>query len=515
MLTFLHLDNFILIDQVSLHLHPGLTLITGETGAGKSALLKAMRLIAGERNDENIVGRRRNQAILEAHFIDPKNPTACTILKREFLRGGKNRCFYNQRQVPLNLFKELTQTKLNIVGSTSYWQLKEPAFQLEILDTFAGTEDLVTTCTELYCQQTNIEEQLRQLEAEKTHLQASKTIRQELIALIDLVDWQDQEEAHLEEELVTLSKKLASSQHVEATLHHLEEALAPLQKALVHIVFHAPFQEELRGVSATVQEILYQLRSWEQINDLELARIEEINHRLHQISKIQTKVAHSWAEVQRLKKSWIEELASIESKDGLQQELQEESYQIQQKLQTISQELSIKRHARALELSRRVEQELQQLQLPFARVSITLQQKSVGAKGVDQVIWLFSANRGVPLQPVELCASSGEIARLFLSIYVVTSGLITQETTLFFDEIDSHVGGYSAKALGKVLRRLSLTTQILCITHFIQVAKLAQHHLLVYKTLQDAFETSFIVELSDQEKEIEYQRMVGEVPLPI
>lgn len=508
MLAALSIQNLILIENASFFLDPHLNIITGETGAGKSALLTALRMIRGEKSSVEWIGQQGDVASVEAVFSNGLK------LQRSLDRSGKNRCSINGSSVSLSILREMAQPLLEIVDQGSFWTLQQEKTQRDLLDAFSESEPLLKEVASLF-------KAVSALEAEQTNLQGltfEKERRLDWIekdlALLEEVEWDEKEDASLEEEHRILAQKEKLFSLLSPLLQ--EEPLLPdrlihfrktLEKGALVDPKLSPLAEILSSLNLQLQEVFASLENHLGAMEISSTRMHEVETRLAKISSCKKRFGGSRETLLEKKKSLTQEKETLLHLEERLTRLEQEIECARKKLVDQAFLLTQKRSEGASDLSQKLALILSELGLPHAKMIIALSPKTPGEFGADQIDFLFSANPDHPPKPLSECASGGEISRILLALKIALSAPEAQ--CLVFDEIDSNVGGRAALLLGKKLQTLAERQQILCITHFVQVAKFGSAHFLVTKEQSQERTQTSLRRLTEIERENEYARMTG------
>ncbi len=485
------MQNLILIEYAEVHFGPHLNIITGETGSGKSAILSAIRLLAGGRADVQEIREGADFAVVEATLEGPIH------VRREIYRSGKNRCFIDEAQVSLAILRETMQ--IEQVDQSSAALLASVEQQRHMLDAYANILDQVAAHEKALIEERALENRLQALKLDLHQKEKELQLAQQDLNLLEELQWQEGEELRLNEEhrLLTHGQELLEKlSTVTFTLTEGGELTSFKQNlALLEHASHldetwAPFAQTMKNALLELKELGLTLRS-------SVDRIEIDPHRLAIVEKrigiLESLKRRFGPDIASYKKSLEEKLRTIteSSLEAMQQDL---LLKKEQNLQAAHQ-IKEARRAAAIPFEKHILTELKSLNLPHAQFRITEQNR-----------FLFAANLGQMPIALEECASGGELSRVLLAIKVL---LARQEKTLVLDEIDSNVGGQTAALLGAKLHALSQKGQIICVTHFVQVAKCATDHYRVRKIIHEGGVRTLIEKLDAKEKEKEYLRMLG------
>ncbi len=490
----LSIQNLILVEKAEILFGPGLNILTGETGSGKSAILSAIRLISGERADSSCIRKGADFAIIEAVLEGP------TFIRREIYRSGKNRCFIDDAQVSLSALKEAVDIEM-VDQSSSYTILNQ---QKSMLDAFAGLEIEVKAYEASHADEKALQAELQKL-MEIPKERELDWARKDL-ELIEEAGWKEGEEEKLAEEhhLLTHAQELAEKLSSAAFALTEGNELPSLKRAQDSLESCIRFDSSLNSIALSVKSALLELeevgrfiQSYINRIDLDPMRLAAVETRIGAIESLKRRFG---TDIDQQKAKLTASIESLCSLDEQIQSLQQLLQTTHQKNKELSQSITSKRQQAALRLAAQVLDELKSLNIPYAKFEILV------GEAWNDVRFLFSANPGLPPLSLEQCASGGELSRLLLALKTI---LTENSSCLVFDEIDSNVGGQTATILGQKLKRLAEKHQVICVTHFVQVAKCAMDHFLVCKSTQNENSYTTIAKLSEKEREIEYSRMLG------
>lgn len=492
MIQTLKIQNLVLIEHAEIGFGPDLNIITGETGSGKSVLLTAIRLIAGSRGEISVIQNGKDFAVVEAVLFDG------THIRRELYRSGKNRCFIDEAQVTLGKLKE--RVGIELVSQNSSHSLFED--EMLMLDSFSGLSSLRKEIAHSLEKEKELKSELETLQ--KIPKERELEWAKEDLKKIDRVDFKSEESFVQEHHLLTHSQDLAEkmsavsfSLNDSSEISHLKRAYSLLEKASF-------FDESLKSLSASMKNALLELdevgratQSYVETLEADPKRLEFIENVLGEIEALKRRFG---GDIESEKKKLIEKIETLATLEEKIIDLEKKLHELIRENQKQLQKLISIRKEKAPQFVRLILSELESLNLPQAQFEI-----HVGDQ-LESVSFFFSANPGQGVQPLESCASGGELSRLLL---VMKTLLADGTSTLVFDEIDSNVGGHTASILGQKLQKLSLKRQVISVTHFVQVAKYASTHLLVSKKIEGSSATTLLRKLNEKEKELEYSRMLG------
>ena len=537
MLRTLSIRDFVIVDRLDLEFGPGFTVLTGETGAGKSILIDALTLVLGERSDPGLVREGCGKAEISAEFsIDAvpeaqrwleaadlaDEPGAC-LLRRVLESAGRSRAYINGRPATLQQLGELGEMLVDIHGQHEHQSLTRTAAQRQLLDAFAGALPLARETAEawrewqeLRRQRAEWERNAQALEEERERLRWQ---RQDLERLAfsaeewDALQGDHKRLAHAASLVEAVEYALeALSEGEAAALAIVEGAIARLQAAAEYDPGLREALDVLEPAQIQIQEAVYGLRHYRDRIDLDPRRLQEMEQRLDAVHGTARKYRTSPERLPALLAEVRERLGALG--DGASaEELARRESAAEQAYRATAGKLSKARQRAAAELSTQVSEQMQGLALSGGRFEIALQAAGEGgANGLEQVEFLVAANPGTAARPLAKVASGGELSRISLAIQTVTS-TVAEVPTLVFDEVDAGIGGRVAEIVGKMLAQLGRRHQVMCITHLPQVAARARCQLQVSKKVQGGAARSDVRELDGAQRVEEIARMLGGVKI--
>ena len=533
MLRHLYIKNFTLIDELDIELYSGFSVLTGETGAGKSIILGAIGLLLGQRADSKSIKQGTDRCVIEAHFDlsrydlqpffqenDIDYDANDTIIRRE-ITPTKSRAFINDTPVALSMLKELGEQLVDIHSQHQNLLLNKQDFQLSVVDIIANDSVLLKDYQEIYSQ----------LQTAKSQLQTLKDDIERNRQQQDFMQFQYDElqQAHLvvgeQEELEQQSDLLSHAEDIKGALYEADGLLYGEQRGAVDNVRQS-FQtlrnivrvlpaanelvERLESCHIELKDIADEVNSLLEHTDFDPAELDRLNNRLDLIYDLQKKFhADSIEELISQRDQLEKQLAAIENSDEALSELQAKCHQLTDKCQQLADKLTKQRQQAAKEIEKQLQQRLIPLGMPHVRFSVTITPQQLGRNGQDSVSFLFSANTSTPLQPVSQVASGGEIARVMLSLKALISGAV-KLPTIIFDEIDTGVSGKIAEKMAEMMREMGQAErQVISITHLPQIAAMGSHHYRVSKEETAQGTTSTLLLLTDDERIHEIAQMVS------
>ncbi len=534
MLKQLYIKNFTLIDELNIQMHPGFSVITGETGAGKSIILGAIGLLLGNRADSKSIKAGRDRCVIEAHFDlskynmqqfftdnDIDEDLSDTIIRRELTAAGKSRAFINDTPVSLTKMRELGEQLVDIHSQHQNLLLQKEDFQLNVVDIIAQDEKQRKNYEAAYNQYKQANQKLNALKAEIEKNRENEDFLRFQFKELDEAQLQNGEQEELEQEYEMLSH----SEDIKTTLYQADNHLSGDDGNIIERLKQASEQlANIKDVYPEVTELLERIDSSyielkdiaQEVNGLtdhvefDPARLETINERLDKLNSLQQKFhVKDLGELIETYHQLKEQLSHIDHSDEDVEALEQEVTQLLEKAQKQAKELTAIRTKAAKKVEEEMKQRLIPLGIPNVRFSISLTEKPLSHDGGDKVSFLFSANKSTPLQPVTQVASGGEIARVMLSLKAMISGAV-KLPTIIFDEIDTGVSGKIAEKMAQIMVEMgNHERQVLSITHLPQIAAMGSHHYKVSKEETDNGTISRMTELSQQERVQEIAQMLS------
>ena len=534
MLTHLLISNYALIDNLEIDFRKGLTIITGETGAGKSIILGALSLILGERADARVIRSTDNKSVIEAAFDVKDNSDIekfleendleslgeeC-ILRREISSNGRSRAFINDTPVTLSVLRDLTLKLVDIHSQHSNMLLGNEEYQLRIVDCVSDNDALRNEYATIYDNYKKIKYQLATLKDDYEKSRQDEDYIRFQLSQIETLKLQENEDEELEREQTKLSNIADIKQNLwqsSSILQDNEESvLSMLSTASRCLMQIENVDEELKEASERLQSTCIELKDLARtISSMQDAyvddpkELERINERLNNIYELETK--HKVKGVNQLialQRSYEEKLALIDNSDDEIKRLEKELANCEEKAKKVATELSKSRKQGAESFRAQLETSAVPLGLKNLRFDIAFEEISLGASGMDKIKFMFAFNKQQQLMAIENTASGGELSRVMLCIKAIIAQKM-QLPTIIFDEVDTGVSGEIAHKMGEMMSSISKNIQVLAITHLPQVAVKGDNHYKVYKAdSEDATFTS-MCELTKEERINEIARMLS------
>lgn len=534
MLKQLYIKNFTLIDELNISMYPGFSVITGETGAGKSIILGAIGLLLGNRADTKAIKTGRDRCIIEAHFDlsrygmkqffvdnDIDEDLSDTIIRRELTAAGKSRAFINDTPVSLTKMRELGEQLVDIHSQHQNLLLQKEDFQLNVVDIIAQDEKEVKSYQEAYLAYKKANDQLKSLKEEIEKSRENEDFLRFQFKELEDAQLKKDEQEELEQEYETMSH----AEDIKTALFQSDTNLSGDDGSVLEKLKDASHQlESIKEVFPEIEELTERLDSSyielkdiaQEINRLvdnvefDPSRLETINDRLDLLNSLQQKFhVQNTAELIEVHNQLQEQLSHIEHSDEDVEELEKQVEKLFTKANQQAHALTLVREKSAKKVEEEMKQRLIPLGIPNVRFSISLSEKPLSLDGVDKVNFLFSANKSTPLQPVTQVASGGEIARVMLSLKAMISGAV-KLPTIIFDEIDTGVSGKIAEKMAQIMVEMGKhERQVLSITHLPQIAAMGKHHYKVLKEETEEGTISRMTELSPAERIQEIAQMLS------
>ena len=534
MIKHLYIRNFTIIEELDINMYSGFSVITGETGAGKSIILGAIGLLKGQRADSKMIRIGADRCVVEAHFDLSKysmrqffddndidyDADDC-IVRREITAAGKSRAFINDSPVSLAMLKELGEQLIDVHSQHQNLLLGKQDFQLNVVDIIADNQKELANYRAAYSDMKDKEKQLRIIREEIENNRNKADFMQ--------YQFDELEAAHLaegeQEELEKLSERMSHSEEIKSALYAADNALSADETGVTTLLRSArssltptarvmPVAGELatRMESAYIElkDIAQEISSQLEEVDFNPADLDQVNNRLDKLYDLEKKYhVDSVSELIALRDELNRKLGDIENIADRLQELQAAVDKATAKCKCFADVLSAKRVKSAKGIQNEVKDRLVALGMPNVRFEISISQTTLGSDGQDAIDFLFSANKNGTLQQVAQVASGGEIARLMLSLKAMISGAV-KLPTIIFDEIDTGVSGKIAEKMAQIMKEIGEhERQVISITHLPQIAALGSTHYKVYKEDTAKGTVSHMLQLNDNERINEIAQMLS------
>lgn len=544
MLAELSIKNFAIIESLTVSFEKGLTVLTGETGAGKSIIIDAIHLLAGARGSSEFVRYGEKRAELEALFLldEDQHPVyerceefgidvsdGMIILRRDMSSSGKSICRINGKLVTIAVLRDIGQLLVDIHGQHDNQELMNEENHLSLLDQYSGKEvkSALIAYLELYQRYDGLKRKIIQLSENEQEMAHRLDLLQFQLEEIENAELQPKEDELLQEEKHQISnyeKIYDSLNNSYNSLHGEQRGLDWVGLAMSHLENVSHINTKLKELSETISNAFYMIEdlSYEVRNELDSLefdpeRLNYVEGRLNEINHLKRKYGQSVEEILTYSAKIEEEIDTIQNKDSHLTKLQKELESVLEDLSVEAKNISAIRKKHAKVLIEEIHQELQELYMEKTRFDVNIDERRTpshelkySSNGVDEIEFYISTNPGEPLKPLSKTASGGELSRIMLamkSIFSQHQGI----TSIIFDEVDTGVSGRVAQAIAEKIYRVSSGSQVLCITHLPQVAAMADTHLYIAKETKAGRTKTSVKPLNEEEKIKEIGRMIAGV----
>ena len=538
MLNQLSVRNVAVIDKLDINLHDGVSVLTGETGAGKSIIIDSINMILGDRANKELVRYGTDKAVVQAVFDAPKSvinileendidvEDETVIITRQVTKEGKSVARINGMVVTLNILREISDRLINIHGQHDNQALLTPIRHITFLDAYADNEEYINRYKDILSKKREIEKKISSLEMDE----------QEKMQRIDLLEYQVKEikKASLEKDeeddlreqrdIYTNAEQITKSVN-EAYMNlyegdEIQSAYDGISIAVNEISQISDLNPQLKSIYDTLNEIMYSLedtaheiKEFGETVEFDEQALNEIEERLDLISRLKRKYGNSIEEILEYLKKAESELNDIKLSDERTNELKEELKSITKDLKEKGNVLTQRRENAAKVLEENIEKSLHELNMEKSKFKVNIENDGTFYdNGMDKVEFLISTNPGEPLKPLVKIASGGELSRVMLAIKSILADSDGVDT-MIFDEIDTGVSGKAAMSIAKKLAVIAKNKQVICITHLPQLTAMADNHYLIQKNTDGELASTTLKELDEEGRELELARIIdgGEV----
>lgn len=533
MFTHLFIQNYIFIQKLDIDFYNGFTVITGETGAGKSILIDAINLLLGEKADTSIISDTSKKCIIEGTVNVEKllEPTffdeleldyePLTTIRKEISASGKSRAFINDTPVTLSTLRRFTEQIIDIHSQHAQFFLSQKKYQLSMLDQLAGTVKDYQEYQKLWKIYGQLRRELNNVKEKYELALKEKDYYTFLIQEIDALNVSPDEEIMLEEELQILRNATSIKEDlhtIQSLLQYADNAVIPTGYAILRIFDNVlqhfssigSLRERFHSCLVEMNDITQEITRLQERISVDPIRLQQLEQRYDSIHSLLFK--HKIRTTRELLQIRNQFEAFVQDTDHLSDKLsslENEIKRVSDTLHHLAQEISEKRKKVIPLIEKQIEQILRDLSIPHAKFSIHLTQKeNLSDTGYDDIQMLFSANKGEEARPLEKIASGGEMSRVMLALKA-TMAQNTSLPVLLFDEIDSGVSGEVAKQMARIFKQMSEKMQIIVITHLPQIAAVADHHIKVLKDQSSHKTQSSFYYLNEEEKIYEIATMLS------
>jgi len=534
MLKHLYIKNFTLIDELDISLYEGFSVITGETGAGKSIILGAIALLLGQRADSKTIKQGAEKCVIEANFDlsryymqpffdenDIEYDAGDCIIRRELTAAGKSRAFINDTPVALSMLKELGDQLMDVHSQHQNLLLNKQDFQLEVVDIIADDASQLAKFQNTYAEYIKAEKELSEMTLAIERNRENHDFLKFQFEELDNAKLQEGEQEELEQR----SETMEHSEDIKSALYTTDNALSAEQIGVIQSLrsslsalrsiesVYPEVSELIERIDSTyidLKDISQEISSLLESVDFDPAELDQINSRLDRIYELEKKYHVETVEELISKRDELHhQLAAIENGDESLDALKARRDELEAKARKEADALTKLRTKSAKTIEAEMQKRLIPLGMPHVRFSIQLTPIELGQNGADKVSFLFSANTSTPLQPVSQVASGGEIARVMLSLKAMISGAV-KLPTIIFDEIDTGVSGKTAEMMAQIMKEMGgHGRQVISITHLPQIAALGSVHYKVEKNETASGTTSKMRQLDADERVREIAQMLS------
>jgi len=536
MLTQLDIQNYILIDELQIHLSNQLSVITGETGAGKSIIMGALGLILGDRADSSVCRNPEKKCVIEGVFtLANKNNYAAffeandldladeLIIRREINSQGKSRAFINDTPINLNELRQLTSQLVDLHQQFDTLSLGDMEFQRTVLDALANTHKTLEKYQSTFHDWKAATKHLSELIEQKENFDQTVSYKSHLLEELTALGLHENELEQLEIDLKFMENAADIKTQLTQSIYTLDESDQPIVQQIKQIANNlesiAKFQNDfdpllarLKAAQIELADITSELQTWQDKMDFDASKISTMQERLSQGYHLQKKhKVQSTAALLELQEVLSKDLEAVLHIDEAIETYTKKVAATEKDLSALAADLSDQRTKQASPFAKQVNHLLHQVGMPNAQLKVQLDKVPFNQFGIDKIDFLFDANNTQKFEPIKKVASGGELSRLMLCIKSLV-GKSIDLPTMIFDEIDSGISGEPAKQVGLLLQELGQARQVLCITHQPQIAAKGQAHLYVYKEQEGKTTHTHVRALAADERVIHIARMIGGDP---
>jgi DNA repair protein RecN (Recombination protein N) len=532
MLTQLTIKNYALIQHLEMEPAAGLNVITGETGAGKSIMLGAVGLLLGNRADTKVLWDENEKCITEAEFeigayklqklfrSEDLDYETRTVIRREISANGKSRAFINDTPVTLDVLRKITSRLMDVHSQHETLELGSRTFQLNLIDSYAGNQKLVEQYEAQWLAYNIAKQEYEDLLAESNALkQEADFVRFQLDELLK-ASFTEGEQEVLESEL----KVQEHAEEIKSKLHHVIQALGSSEYAVSTILgdaraqlnaissYSASYQalhKRIESLKIELDDILKEIENEEENVEFDERRREEVSQRLSTLYTLLKKHrVNTIADLLKVQEDFEARSSKVNNLDSLLSDLKQKASKAEEELNARADALSKARIKTFAPLSKQMMSLLKELGIPDAKVKIDSEEVAAGKTGKDNVEVFFSANKGIDVRPLAQVASGGEFSRLMFALKYIMAEK-TAMPTLVLDEIDTGVSGEIAISLGRLMKEMAQSHQVISITHLPQIAAKGDAHYFVFKNSTSKKTVSSIKKLTKDERIEEVAKMIG------
>jgi len=534
MLKSLHISNYVLIDELDIQFNSGFTVITGETGAGKSVILGALGLVFGQRADSKLIRANEGKCVIEAVFDVSKNINLSAyfeqneldydekncIVRREISVNGKSRSFVNDTPVALNVLRYLSELLIDIHSQHENLLLVNHGFQLNVVDVIAYNNELLNQYKSEFKSWTKLKNELKELILENERQKSEsdyfefqfKQLSDAQLSVEEFIEIEEefQLQSHSAEIISALEKAVSLFDDEQKILSLLKENIQLINSVKKYVHDASTWHDRLETTYIELKDILSEISAFSGKIDFQPQRLEQIQLRLNEIYSLQNKFrVGTVEELIQLKDDFAAKIQQTEQDSEKITEIQNEINSIETELKKLANQLSTKRKEACQTAEEHVISQMKLLGVPNIRFEVRINRKNqLTEEGIDEVKFYFSANKNRELQAVQDVASGGEISRIMLSIKSLIAGK-SELPTIIFDEIDMGVSGEIAHRMAEIMQNMSKNMQVVTITHLPQIAAKGNQHVKVYKDESGQQAKTYMKKLSQEDRITEIAQMLS------
>lgn len=536
MLLQIDVKNLAIIDQLHISFGPGLNILTGETGAGKSIIREALQLSLGERASTDLIRTGENEVVIEAFFDieDSKNlresigsmgidSEGTLLLKRKASRDGKNKIWINGQPVTLRMLSQIAENLMDIHGQHYHQRLLRPEMHLDFLDRYGNFIPLREKFNEQYRKHRELSQRIEGLERLKRETERQKELwilQEREIRGAALKHGEDEEllqernillhQEKINEACSNCYKNLYSGKG--SVIEKLSEVRGWLKEISQYDPSFKDLSENLETIYYQIEDHALTIRNYTKRIELNPQRLKDVEDRWDQIERLKKKYGRTIQDILNYGEKVKKDLENLLNLDDELEDIQKKLEKTRDEAYGVAQVLSRRRKDTSLSLEKEIEEELSSLGFKRIHFKMIFQELEICPKGLEKGEFYISLNPGEEPRPLAKIASGGELSRIMLAL---TKGLMDEEgaPTVFFDEVDAGIGGSIAEVVGRKLKEISKKFQVICITHLPQIASFADSHYFIKKTIQGGRTFTYVEELQGDERVKEIARMVGGIEI--
>ncbi len=524
MITTLHIKNIGIIDDLVIDFNNGFNVLTGETGAGKTLIVGSLGIITGGRFSKDMIRKGENYSFVEANIYCPESEIAIDgniIVSREIYVNGRNSCKVNGRLVTVNELKKIMEKIIDIHGQQDSQNLLDVSKHICYLDEFAGEKiaNLKKEYIELYTNYNDIERKLKQNYGDDKERERKLDLLQYQLKEIERANLKVGEEEELREKhsLMKNSEKLQENlKNIDENLRlQAIEGVSVSIKCLEKIedcgTIYTEKLSELKNIYYEIQELSRDISDMQEDVCFDTYERDEIEKRLDEIFSLKRKYGNSIEEILKYKDELDSEINNIENMEDINNKLKNEKKKLEEKMKVMCNEMDIIRNDSALYLSKKINKELQELEMIHSKFSVhieKMQESEFNQNGLNKVEFMICTNTGEEEKELSKIASGGEMSRIMLAIKTVLAD-VDEVPILIFDEIDTGISGKAAKTVAEKMKIISSKHQVICVTHLASIAAKGDYNYYISKSVKDNKTTTSVRNLNEEETIKEIARIAN------